>query len=166
MSQIFTVFIGLGSNLGNKEENIEKTLTLINENHKIILVSKLYASEPWGFESKSKFVNAVICIQTKNDPLSLFNNLKDIESKLGRKKTKIGEYEDRVIDLDILFYEKEIIENEIIKIPHKEIQNRKFVLEPLNEIASNFVHPILNKPIYQLLAECKDNTLLEQIVIK
>ena len=95
--------------------------------------------------------------------MTIFYFLKNIESKLGRKKSNQKNYEDRIIDLDILFYNDETTENEIITIPHVEIQNRRFVLEPMNEIAPNYIHPILKKPIYTLLKECKDQSLLEQI---
>jgi 7,8-dihydro-6-hydroxymethylpterin-pyrophosphokinase len=86
-----------------------------------------------------------------------------IESKLGRIKKNTDRYEDRIIDLDILFYGEEIIENEIITIPHKEIPNRRFVLDPLNELTPDFIHPVLKKSIHVLLENCQDTSILEQI---
>lgn len=163
MEQDTSVYIGLGSNLGNKEENIKKAIFLIEEKYKIHSTSSLYTSEPWGYNSDSHFFNAVICITTNESPISVFHYLKLIESKLGRIKKNTDRYEDRIIDLDILFYGKEIIENEMIIIPHKEIHNRRFVLEPLNELAPEFVHPILKIPIHTLLENCQDTSILEQI---
>jgi 2-amino-4-hydroxy-6-hydroxymethyldihydropteridine diphosphokinase len=163
MNQGKLVYIGLGTNLGNRKENIKNTLSLIKEKYSIIFSSNLYSSEPWGYESDAIFINSVICIETNDDPMTIFYFLKNIESKLGRKKSNQKNYEDRIIDLDILFYNDETTENEIITIPHVEIQNRRFVLEPMNEIAPNYIHPILKKPIYTLLKECKDQSLLEQI---
>lgn len=163
MNQDTIVYIGLGSNLGNKEDNIKKAILLLQEKYKTNQISSLYASEPWGYNSDSHFFNAVICITTNESPISVFNYLKMIESKLGRIKKNTDRYEDRIIDLDILFYGIEIIENEIITIPHKEIHNRRFVLDPLNELAPDFIHPVLKKPIHVLLENCQDTSILEQI---
>lgn len=163
MNQGKLVYIGLGTNLGDRKENIKKTLQLIKENYTILYTSSLYSSEPWGYESDSYFINSVICIETHDDPFTIFHFIKNIELKLGRLKTKTNCYEDRIIDLDILFYSNETTENEILKIPHKEIPNRKFVLKPMNEIAPNFIHPTLKKTISTLLIECKDQSILEQI---
>ena len=163
MNQGKLVYIGLGTNLGDRKENIKNTLSLIKEKYRITSSSNLYSSEPWGYESDTIFFNGVICIETNDDPITIFHFLKNIESKLGRIKTNQKNYEDRIIDLDILFYNDEITKNEIITIPHIEIQNRRFVLEPMNEIAPNYIHPILKKTISTLLKECKDQSLLEQI---
>ena len=163
MKKNIWVYIGLGSNMGNKDENIIKSIDIINKNYTLISKSNLYTSEPWGFNSDSSFVNAVICIETMENPESLFKFLKKIEQQFGRIKTNSNRYEDRIIDLDILFYGEEIIENETITIPHKEIPNRRFVLEPMNEIAPSFIHPYLKKTINTLLSGCKDKAILEQI---
>ncbi len=163
MNQGKLVYIGLGTNLGDKIENIKKTFLLIEEKYRITSISNLYSSEPWGYESEATFINGVICIETNDDPTTIFRFLKNIESKLGRTKSTHKNYEDRIIDLDILFYNDEITENETLTIPHLEIPNRRFVLVPMNEIAPNYIHPILKKPIYVLLNECKDQSLLEQI---
>lgn len=160
------VYIGLGSNMGNKEENIVKSVDIIKENHTLISKSNLYTSEPWGFNSDSTFINAVICIETMDDPDSLFEFLKNIEQQFGRDKKKSIGYEDRVIDLDILFFGDKILENEILSIPHKQIQNRKFVLVPMNEIASKFCHPQLNMTINELLEICPDSSIMEQLIYK
>jgi 2-amino-4-hydroxy-6-hydroxymethyldihydropteridine diphosphokinase len=159
-------FIGLGSNIGNREGNIIKTIEFISQNYNVISKSSLYTSEPWGYDSSSQFINAVICIETQEDPITLFHFLKNTEIKLGRTPKKTEQYEDRIIDLDILFIGDLVLKNEFLTIPHKEIQNRKFVLKPLNDIAPTFLHPILQKTILQLLIECKDKTLLEQITNK
>ena len=162
MNKKHNIYIGLGTNLGNLEENLNKAIDLIQINYKIKSKSNLYYSEPLGFESTNHFLNSVICIESTDHVESIFSFLKDIENQMGRIKTKNEGYEDRVIDLDILFYNDLIFSNEMITIPHKEIINRRFVLEPMNEIASHFIHPVLKKTIFSLLDVCKDNTTLKQ----
>jgi 2-amino-4-hydroxy-6-hydroxymethyldihydropteridine diphosphokinase len=160
------VFIGLGSNIGNKELNIEKAIEHIEKQANILLKSSIYSSEPWGFDSSYSFLNSVIKIETQLTPQLLFEFLKEIELKMGRVKKNKNEYEDRIIDLDILFFDDEIISNETLSIPHIQLVNRKFVLEPLNEISSDFIHPLLNKTIGVLLQECTDMSVLKQIHFK
>lgn len=173
MDKLFTkmkdnvkTFIGLGSNIGNREENIIKTIDFIAQKYNVISKSSLYTSEPWGYNSSSQFVNAVICIKTNEDPITLFQFLKNTEIKFGRIQKKTEQYEDRIIDLDILFIGDLVLKNEFLTIPHKEIQNRKFVLVPLNEIEPNLNHPFLNTTVNKLLEKCSDTSFMEQIIYK
>jgi 2-amino-4-hydroxy-6-hydroxymethyldihydropteridine diphosphokinase len=159
-------YIGLGSNIGNRVENIIKTINFIAQKYNVTSKSSLYTSEPWGYNSSSQFVNSVICIETKEDPITLFHFLKNTEIKFGRIQNKTEQYEDRIIDLDILFVGDLIVKNEFLTIPHKEIQNRKFVLVPLDEIEPNLNHPILNTTVNKLLEKCSDTSFMEQLTYK
>ena len=132
-----TVYIALGSNIGDKSKNlssaIEEIKTLIGE---VTEVSSFFENEPQGFESNNIFVNACLICKTNLNPLATLKELKNIEKKMGRKKTN-GVYEDRIIDLDIIFYDKLIYKSEKLTIPHKEYKNRDFILIPLAELTAN-----------------------------
>lgn len=153
-----TVFLGLGSNLGEKENNILKACEFISATiGEIQVMSSFYFSEAWGFKSQNSFVNTVIQVETGMEPLPLLVQLKKIEVEIGRKNKSAKEvYDDRVIDIDILFFNNEIIKNEHLAIPHSYINQRLFVLEPLNEIAGDFVHPELNIKVKDLLSSLKN----------
>lgn len=166
MSESNLVYIGIGTNLGDKKNNLKNALKHIKNEFILIKSSSIYKSKPIGYNSDSIFFNGVLLINTSKSPQEVFKILKKIEDKLGRIKTKQNEYEDRIIDLDILFFNNEIIQDELITIPHKEIQNRKFVLEPLNEINPELIHPILNQKIKELLEKTLDHSELEQISFK
>ena len=150
---INTVYILLGSNLGNKEQNLINAKNLLNKYvGDVISSSTFFYSEPWGFESKHNFVNQAIKITTKLQPINLLKQTQFIEKKIGRKnKTNNADYSDRVIDIDILFYNDLIYDAHNLKIPHPLLHKRLFTLKPLNEIASEFVHPVLNLKISELL---------------
>ena len=150
------IYLSIGSNKGNRYSFIKEALRLIQKDMgKVILMSKIYETKSWGFQSDD-FLN--ICIMIKSDllPSELLNKLKNIEDKMGRIRnpTKILA---REIDIDILFYSDKIVNDEDLIIPHPRLHLRNFVLYPLNDIASDFIHPILLKPINELLEECKDN---------
>lgn len=153
-----SVFLGLGTNLGNREENLRATKKFLsNSVGEVTSSSNIYESEPWEFSTKSKFLNMVIAIKTKLDPDHLLNVISEIETSLGRIR-KTGGYVSRIIDIDILFYNYQIINTEKLIIPHPLIQDRRFVLVPLSEIAPGFIHPLLQKNISQLLRECTDKS--------
>jgi 2-amino-4-hydroxy-6-hydroxymethyldihydropteridine diphosphokinase len=132
-----TVYIALGSNIGDKSKNlssaIEEIKTLIGE---VTEVSSFFENEPQGFESNNIFLNACLICKTNLDPLNTLKELKKIEKKMGRKKTN-GVYEDRIIDLDIIFYDQLVFNSEKLTIPHKEYKNRNFILIPLAELTPN-----------------------------
>ena len=149
-------FLGLGSNLGNREEILSEAIKMIGESlGKIISTSSLYETEPWGFKSDLKFLNMVLCIETEHTPSGLIARILKIESQLGRIRCE-SQNSSRKIDIDILLYDNEIIDEEALIIPHPRMHERKFVLVPLCEIAPEVVHPVLKKSMVVLLKECKD----------
>jgi 2-amino-4-hydroxy-6-hydroxymethyldihydropteridine diphosphokinase len=155
------VFLSIGSNLSNRKKNMENALIEISKIVKILEVSSLYETEPIGEKEQPDFLNAVLEIDTELEPYQLINLLKGIESSLGRKKKE--KWDPREIDIDILFYGNEIIETKNLKIPHPEIEKRKFVLVPLSEINSNFIHPKRNKTVEELLMKLNGGEKVEKI---
>jgi 2-amino-4-hydroxy-6-hydroxymethyldihydropteridine diphosphokinase len=147
------VYIGLGSNLGDRLNYLKNAVEEIKnlKDTGLLISSSVYETEPWGNSEQDLFLNAVILIETSLKPEELLRQLKNIESKIGRKRK--DKWAAREIDIDILFYDNEVIINENMKIPHPQIENRRFVLVPLNEIASDLIHPELNKNITTLLKE-------------
>jgi len=143
--------ISLGSNLGNGEENILKSIDLLKENGiEIISVSSFYKTVPEGFLSENIFTNAAAIAATNLDADSLVKLILSIENQLGRTRNTDA-YEDRIIDLDVLLFGDEVIETEVASIPHPRMHLRHFVLEPLSEIAPNWVHPVLKSNIIDIL---------------
>lgn len=141
-------YIGLGTNIGNRQHNLEIALVEIAAFSKILKKSKIYETEPVGGEPQADFLNMVIEISTDSTPSELIIKLQEIEHKMGRVKETING--PRIIDLDILFYNDEIINHPNLIIPHPRLGQRHFVLTPLSEIAPHKVHPILNKDIKTL----------------
>ncbi|MBN1252900.1 MAG: 2-amino-4-hydroxy-6-hydroxymethyldihydropteridine diphosphokinase [Bacteroidales bacterium] len=157
------IFLSLGSNLGEKVINLKMALKKINETiGQIKKVSSFYETEPWGFETDKWFINIVAEISTNLDAKSLLISLLEIEKEIGRKRNNNQQrYSSRLIDIDILFYDDLIIEKSNIQIPHKQLHKRIFVLNPLNEIAADFIHPILKLSISELLQKCDDKTQIK-----
>jgi 2-amino-4-hydroxy-6-hydroxymethyldihydropteridine diphosphokinase len=153
-------YISLGSNLGNRSENIQQAIDYLYAcpQVKILKISSLYKTEPWGVKKQPEFLNAVIKLQTDLGPESLHRYLQEIEYKLHRKRDK--KWGPRTIDLDILFFGKILIDEEDLKVPHPEIADRAFVLIPLAEIAPKLYHPVLKKTIATLLSELKSRARL------
>ena len=153
-----TVFLGIGTNLGEREENLRRAITLIGEHIGIITrVSSVYETEPWGFKSETTFLNMVAMVETKLTPSGLLGRILMIEAMMGRLREGKA-YMPRVIDIDILFFGSRIFENKVLTSPHPRIQERRFVLVPLSEIAGDLVHPVFKKSIQELLKKCKDKS--------
>ena len=150
------IYLGLGTNLGNREQNMETAIKNIEKQiGTIISQSAFYSSEPFGFESDNLFLNSVVKVHTSLLPYELLATTQQIEIEMGRTvKSDTNGYTDRVIDIDILLYNQKVIDNAPhLVLPHPEMQKRDFVLKPLAEIAPHFVHPVLNKTISELVEE-------------
>ena len=148
------VYFSLGSNLGKKEASIKLALIEIKKQIGFMKAcSAFYTSEPWGFKSSNTFLNACAIFETNLGPRACLSTIKDIERRLGRTESPSEGYTDRVIDIDILFYDQLIFQERNLTIPHPLLHKRLFVLNPLSEIAPNLIHPVLNKTIVSLLKE-------------
>jgi 2-amino-4-hydroxy-6-hydroxymethyldihydropteridine diphosphokinase len=149
------VFLGLGSNIGDRKANLKTASDLIEKFiGKIAKRSHLYETQPWGQPEQEWFYNQVIMINTTLDPRGLLEAVGQIERQMGRKRTE--KWGPRIIDVDILFYGKRVIRDKGLEIPHPELQERSFVLVPLMEIAPEYEHPVLKKQIDELFMECRD----------
>ncbi len=157
-------YLCLGGNLGNCIETFAKSILLIEENGlKIMRKSAIYSSKAWGMDNAPDFYNQVLKTETLLDANEILTLLLTTEKRLGRERNSVERYESRTIDMDILFFNNEVIEEERLHIPHPRLHLRKFVLEPLNEIATEFIHPKLKKSISQLLSECTDTGIAKKI---
>lgn len=157
------VYLLLGGNMGDKRWIFDQATTLLGERiGEITRQSSVYETEPWGFNSSNMFWNQVLELQVDIAAPKVLQRTLQIEQELGRTR-KSNQYDSRVIDIDILFYDDQVIEMPELVIPHPRIQERKFVLVPLNEIIPEMVHPVLQKSIHQLLAECPDSLKVEKV---
>ena len=153
------VFIGLGSNVGNRLLNIEKAIDLINENSncKVVKTSSIFESVAFGVKKQNNFLNSVVCIETDYKPVNLLKLLKNIENKIGRTKTE--KWGPREIDLDILLFDNLVFSENDLTIPHKGIQERDFVMVPLTEIEPEIVHPVLKDKIKNIILKADKNII-------
>lgn len=144
------VYIGLGSNRGNRKRNILKAVELLKDNgQKILKISSFYETKPYGYKNQKKFLNAAAKLKTELPPQKLFKLCKKIEKKVGRVRS--FRWGPREIDIDILFYGYEIHKSDKLSIPHADLHNRVFVLLPLKEIAPGFVHPVIKNSVSKIL---------------
>ncbi|MBN8696168.1 MAG: 2-amino-4-hydroxy-6-hydroxymethyldihydropteridine diphosphokinase [Bacteroidetes bacterium] len=151
-----TAYLILGGNQGDRLKNINDATSLIaSEAGPISKFSKIYVTAAWGNEELSDFYNQAVCINTPLSATGLLDTILEIEKKLGRIRGA-EKWQARTIDIDILFYNNNIIDQKNLIIPHPFLQERRFVLAPLSEIADDLLHPILNKNIKTLLLECDD----------
>ena len=150
------VYLQLGSNIGDRLDNLDQSIKIITERiGNVLEKSSVYESTPWGVENQRNFLNQVIFVESNFDPYTILDLVLQIEKDMGR--IRIEKWGERIIDIDILFIDDLIIESENLCIPHEFIAKRKFVLQPMCEIAPGFIHPKLNKTIIQLLEECIDD---------
>lgn len=154
-------FIGIGSNLGDRIKNCSDAICEISNISHIKSISSIYETEPVGIEDQPDFINCVIKIETDLIPTDLLTKLLGIEKDLGRERSVIGG--PRIIDLDILFYDDRVFEYGNLIIPHPRAHLRRFVLEPLNEIDPDLIHPKLNITISKLLNELEDKKIVKKI---
>ena len=155
MQNSIVAYISLGSNLGDRILFLKEARNFIKSNiGNIIVESKIYETAAWGNTNQPNFLNQILETETKLSPKQLLEACLNIEKKLGRTRVKI--WDQRTIDLDILFYDKHIVQHENLTIPHPYMHLRNFILVPMNEIAPDFVHPVLEFSMSQLLEKCPD----------
>jgi len=146
-----TVYIGLGTNLGDRAANLHQAVQRLASCTTVLAASPIYETEPWGYADQPAFLNQVVQSETSLTPLRLLNCLKKLEVEIGRTPT--FRYGHRVIDLDILFFGDRILQTGRLMIPHPRLQERAFVLVPLNDLAPQWIHPVLGKTVQQILAD-------------
>lgn len=157
------VILSLGSNQGNRLETIQSCIDLIhNEVATVVKVSKIYETPAWGFESEP-FYNAAILIHTSKSAQKILNQVLKVEKKLGRIRSKDSGYQARIIDVDIIVFDEEIISTETLQVPHPLMHNRKFVLQPMLDLGLNWEHPLLKKSVSQLLVQAEDASEIKAV---
>ena len=146
------VYLGLGTNLGDKEQNLRMSIKKIEERiGNVVSLSAFYATAPWGFSSENSLLNAAVCVETTLLPLQVLEETQRIERELGRTEKSVnGLYADRLIDIDLLLYDDRVMDAEGLILPHPLMTERRFVMEPLSEIAPDVVHPVLHKTMKEL----------------
>jgi 2-amino-4-hydroxy-6-hydroxymethyldihydropteridine diphosphokinase len=156
-------FLSIGSNSGDRSAYLQQSVKLIEQKiGRIIRRSDVYETQSWGYEGQN-FLNMVVEVETTFAPQKIIEIIQSIEIEMGRVRLS-GQYSDRTIDLDILFYEKEIISDENLIIPHPRLHERMFALEPMMDIDPDFRHPVLNKTIRQLRMECPDKGWIRKLL--
>jgi len=155
------IFLQIGSNIGDRYSNLMTCIKNIELfTGKIINKSKIYVSECWGVQNQRDYFNMVVAVKSIYNPFKVLKIISKIENDMGRIRKK--KWDSRIIDIDILFFGKQIIKSKELIIPHEHLYKRMFVLRPLADIAPFFIHPELKKNIKQLIKECKDdNTVFE-----
>ncbi|WP_375323595.1 2-amino-4-hydroxy-6-hydroxymethyldihydropteridine diphosphokinase [Flagellimonas sp. GZD32] len=154
------VYLSLGSNMGNRLATLQKAIFRIQkEVGQVLDISKVYENPAVGFEGDD-FLNIVISFLTELKPSALLDSLLQIESDFGRTRSQDDGYSSRTLDIDIIYYGNEVLNDDHLVVPHPQMQNRNFVLKPLSDIAPQFYHPVLGKDTRNLLQECKDRSLL------
>ena len=147
-------YLALGTNIGNRRRNMITAAALLAERvGDVLALSGFYETEPWGFQSENTFLNAALRLETFLSPLELLKATQQIEAEMGRTQKSNGTYHDRIIDIDILLYDDLILQTPELTLPHPLMQDRRFVMEPLLEIAPNVVHPVFKKTIVSLIRE-------------
>ena len=151
------IYLSIGTNLGNKKANIDYAVQLLKSLGMVKAISDYWSSDPWGFDSENGFINIAIAMASDKEPLEFLRLTKEIEIEMGRTKKSTDGYSDRIIDIDIIDYNGEIIDKEELILPHPHIAERKFVLFPLQEIAPEWKHPITGIRIKEIIENCKDD---------
>lgn len=152
-------YLCLGGNIGNREKALQLALLKITEQiGEIAAISGIYETEAWGVENQQAYLNQCVEVSTRLSSSELIIQLLSIEKELGRERTLSETYEPRTIDIDILFFNQHIIDTAQLTVPHPRLHLRKFVLTPLSEICPDFLHPLLNKTIFNLLNDCTDSS--------
>lgn len=154
------IILSIGTNIGNRKLNIKNAITALGQIGKIITISPIYTSEPWGFESKNGFYNIALILESNLPPIELLNATQQIERNLGRTTKTTTTYTDRIIDIDIIDYNNQIIDTQALTLPHKLMHKRNFVLYPLSDIAPDWQHPILKLSSTELKKISEDTSII------
>lgn len=153
----------VGGNLGNKAQIFSETSDLIeNQIGHVMKASPVYETPPWGFETKNRFWNQVLVVETNLEPMEVLQKIRAFEKHFGRKR-KDGTYLSRKMDIDILFYDNEVIQTEELTIPHPLMELRRFVMAPLVDILPDLTHPVTGKPMAEMLSGCQDNSEVKRL---
>ena len=154
------IILSIGTNIGNRKANIENAITALNAIGTVTAVSPIYSSEPWGFESENGFYNIALIIETSLSPLDLLKETQRIEKEFGRTAKTTTAYADRIIDIDIIDYNNQIINTQTLTLPHSLMHKRNFVLYPLTDIAPDWQHPTLKLTALELKKESNDTSTI------
>lgn len=149
-----TVVLGLGGNEGNRLFLLKEAANWLKKEMQLVQASAIYETEAWGGESLNPYLNQVLVLQTKMDPEKTLAFIQQIERRLGRKRE--AKWGDRTMDIDILYFDEEVIQSEVLQIPHPHMSSRKFVLVPLAEVLPEYIHPLEKTSSNELLKKCKD----------
>jgi 2-amino-4-hydroxy-6-hydroxymethyldihydropteridine diphosphokinase len=156
------IYLLLGSNLGNRDQNLRQAIHLIQQEvGKIVCVSGIYETAAWGKTDQHEFLNQIVQLESSFSPEALLTKILSLETLMGRTRTE--KWGERTIDIDILYYGDVVLNTNPLTLPHPGIPTRRFVLEPLCEIAPEFIHPGLKKSNAQLLTECQDPLAVKKI---
>ena len=156
------VYFLIGGNLGDRELILDQSINLMQQMiGNLLKLSPIYETEPWGFEHEQNFLNQVVVLESDMEPIQVLDRCQDIEKRMGRIR-KENRYSERTIDIDILFYEDRIINSARLEVPHPRMKDRKFALCPLQDIAKEFIHPVFQKSITELLDECLDDSEVKE----
>jgi len=164
------IYLSLGTNLGRRELHLQEAVKLIQSRiGKPERVSRYYESEPWGYSSAHSFYNCCLCLKTKLAPILLMEELLAIEKEMGRQREKMDEkqgerpYSDRIIDIDLLFYGDYQVVHPSLTLPHPSMEDRRFVLLPLAEIAPDLIHPVTGMSVERMLRQCEDKSVVRPV---
>ena len=154
------IILSIGTNIGDRQANIANAITALGQIGKVVTVSPIYTSEPWGFESENGFYNIALILETTLSPLDLLYATQQIERDLGRTAKTTTTYTDRIIDIDIIDYNNQTIDTQTLTLPHKLMHKRNFVLYPLADIAPDWQHPILKLTATELKNASADTSVV------
>lgn len=154
------IILSIGTNIGDRQANIANAITALGQIGKVVTVSPIYTSEPWGFESENGFYNIALILETSLSPLDLLCATQQIERDLGRTAKTTTSYTDRIIDIDIIDYNNQTIDTQTLTLPHKLMHKRNFVLYPLADIAPDWQHPILKLTATELKNASADTSVI------
>ena len=154
------IILSIGTNIGDRQANIANAITALGQIGKVVTVSPIYTSEPWGFESENGFYNIALILETSLSPLDLLYATQQIERDLGRTAKTTTSYTDRIIDIDIIDYNNQTIDTQALTLPHKLMHKRNFVLYPLADIAPDWQHPILKLTATELKNASADTSVI------